>query len=337
MTDLLITNGDSAAHTLRGTALAEGAVVLPWRDALHWGEIPDRADLAGVSDIRARAMHRLMPGRRPARIRAEFRERDGTLLGHSRFDAIALWFEHDLYDQLQLVQILHVLHGLGRMHGVTLVQADDYLGRMPGNEVARIADRAVPVTGLTLTEATLAWEALTAPTPAPVFDMVRSQSCFLPYLCPALARWLEDLPDASGLSRSERQILALVAETEGSDTPLGQLFAPCLAREEAEFEGDLGFLCWVQGLALGPEPLVTGLADPMLPDPSAPDPSAPGAEDAARRVWQSRLSLTGAGRAVLAGRADHVALNGIDRWWAGTRLRPGAVWRWIDGTLVAPS
>ncbi len=277
-------------------------------------------------------MQRLMPGRRPARIRAEFRERDDTLLGHSRFDRIELWFEHDLYDQLQLAQILHVLHGLGRTQGVTLVQADDYLGRMQEDEIVRFADRAVPVTGLTLTEATLAWETLTAPTPAPVFDMVRGQGCFLPYLCPALARWLEDLPDAAGLARSERQILSLVAETEGSDTPLGHLFAPFLAREEAEFEGDLGFLCWVQGLALGPEPLVTGLADPMLPDPSAP-----GAEDAARRVWDSRLSLTGAGRAVLADRADHVALNGIDRWWAGTQLRPGAVWRWIDGALVAPT
>ena len=330
MTDLVITNGDATAQTMRQTMLADDTVILPWRDALHWGEVPDRADLAAVSDVRARAMHRMAPHRMPARIRDEFRTRDDTLLAHDRFDAIALWFEHDLYDQLQLVQVLHVLHTLGRTEGVTLVQADDYLGRQSEDGIVRFADRAVPVTEDVFAEATRAWEAVTAPTPAPAFDLVRSLGGALPFLRSALARWLQDLPDASGLARSERRILDLVGE-EDSDTPLGQLFTQFQALEKAMFESDLGFLRWVQGLALGPEPLVAGLADPVLPDPGGPD-----GDDAAREVWQSRLGLTGAGRAVLAGRADHVMLNGIDRWWGGTHLGPGAVWRWIDGAVVAP-
>jgi len=43
------------------------------------------------------------------------------------------------------------------------------------------------------------------------------------------------------------------------------------------------------------------------------------------------VSLTAAGRDVLAGRADRVALCGIDRWFGGVHLQGRAVaWRW-DG------
>jgi hypothetical protein len=34
-----------------------------------------------------------------------------------------------------------------------------------------------------------------------------------------------------------------------------------------------------------------------------------------------------AGEDVLKREADHVALSGIDRWWAGTRLIGHEVWR----------
>jgi len=41
---------------------------------------------------------------------------------------------------------------------------------------------------------------------------------------------------------------------------------------------------------------------------------------------------------VLAGDEDHVALNGIDRWWAGTRLNGHDVWRYdrVKMSLVPP-
>jgi hypothetical protein len=46
----------------------------------------------------------------------------------------------------------------------------------------------------------------------------------------------------------------------------------------------------------------------------------------------TRLQLTEAGRAVLAGQEDHVALNGVDRWVGGVHLTGRAVrWRWNDG------
>lgn len=53
----------------------------------------------------------------------------------------------------------------------------------------------------------------------------------------------------------------------------------------------------------------------------------------------TRLRLTNTGARVLAGDADHVALNGIDRWIGGVHLRGRRVpWRWDEGTetIVGP-
>jgi hypothetical protein len=47
----------------------------------------------------------------------------------------------------------------------------------------------------------------------------------------------------------------------------------------------------------------------------------------------SGLHLTDTGAQVLAGGADHVRLNGIDRWIGGVHLSGRHVqWRWDDGT-----
>jgi hypothetical protein len=45
------------------------------------------------------------------------------------------------------------------------------------------------------------------------------------------------------------------------------------------------------------------------------------------------VRLTAAGARVLAGQADQIALNGIDRWIGGVHLQGHRVpWRWDDGT-----
>jgi hypothetical protein len=55
--------------------------------------------------------------------------------------------------------------------------------------------------------------------------------------------------------------------------------------------------------------------------------------NSARVAASTRLSLTSAGRSVLAGAADHVHLNGIDRWIGGVHLAGDeAHWRWGEGT-----
>ena len=48
---------------------------------------------------------------------------------------------------------------------------------------------------------------------------------------------------------------------------------------------------------------------------------------------ETLLHLTDEGARVLAARADHVALNGLDRWIGGVHLvGPDAAWRFDEGT-----
>jgi hypothetical protein len=45
------------------------------------------------------------------------------------------------------------------------------------------------------------------------------------------------------------------------------------------------------------------------------------------------MRLTDTGARVLAGEADQIALNGIDRWIGGVHLQGHQLpWRWDDGT-----
>ena len=88
---LHVTNGDSTVPEL-SRALG-GAPVIPWRDALHEGPVPDVPD-DELRELRARFL-----GAPPELLR----ERDEAL---AAAEEVTLWFEADLYDQLQIVQIL---------------------------------------------------------------------------------------------------------------------------------------------------------------------------------------------------------------------------------------
>ena len=67
-------------------------------------------------------------------------ERDATLAAHQE---TVLWFEHDLYDQLQLLQVLD----LARTN-VSLIQASEYLGPMSPESIADLWGTRTPVTAL---------------------------------------------------------------------------------------------------------------------------------------------------------------------------------------------
>ena len=83
--------------------------------------------------------------------------------------------------------------------------------------------------------------------------------------------------------------------------------------------GDWSAFRALDDLACAAEPLVSGL-DTRFP--------ARARTKRPRPISERRSSLTRFGRAVLTGEADMVAVNGIDRWWAGTQFNGHACWRW---------
>ena len=101
MAVLNITNGDGAANVIKASSVAGD--VLPWRDPMHHGPFPAGLDLPELSKVRADYLSG--PGIDRDETRRGFRLRDDHLNGASRYDEVVLWFEHDLLDQLQILQL----------------------------------------------------------------------------------------------------------------------------------------------------------------------------------------------------------------------------------------
>ncbi len=131
---------------------------------------------------------------------------------------MVLWFEHDLYDQLQLLQILAGLPD--RPVGVELICIGSFpgrpgfagLGELEPEELASLWPVRAPVTNEHVRGARAAWDVFRDPDPRGLARAAATPDARLPYLAPALRRLLEELPGArDGLSRTERQLLGAVA------------------------------------------------------------------------------------------------------------------------------
>jgi hypothetical protein len=295
---LHVTNGDSTAAGLQGRVTGQ---VLPWRDVLHEGPVP-ALPAAALARVRARFLAQAAGVPAEATYR-DLRARDAQL--SAARGEVVLWFEADLYDQLQLIQ---VLDRLGRAEGVelTLVSVGEYpgvahfggLGELSGEQV--VALRETAATGIdasALDLARRAWTAFTAPDPGVLSELRGEHSPVLRHLSEAVERLLQEYPwVGDGLSLTERRILQAVA---GGAATEAAVFHHVWRAERRPFLGDV----WCHRLL---RLLVTaGLVGSG-----------------------SELALTEDGEAVLAGRGDRVALGGLDRWIGGVHLTGPALWRW---------
>jgi hypothetical protein len=314
---LHVTNGESAGNTLRRTGI-DGAV-LAWDDVLHEGPVP-AGPPGRVRDVRARFLAECGWGDAPT-IRASLERRDRHLdqaLGDGR--PVVLWFEHDLYDQLQLLQVLAQIGPDAER--IELIEVGSFpgrpgfrgLGELTAAELESLWPQRRPSAEERVKLAALAWDAFRAPDPRGLEAVIERDTSPAPFLAAALRRLLEELPDArTGLSRSERQLLEGLED--GPLTPV-ELFLRSQDAEEAPFDGD----AWVWRRLAGLAGLVARQGGGPLP---APPPLGDG-----RTFASTRVALTDDGRAVLAGDADRVELLGIDRWLGGTHLHAGNVPRW---------
>ena len=146
-----------------------------------------------------------------------------------------LWFEHDLYDQLQLIQ---VLEALGDRPGppVSLVCEAEYLGTMTPERAAELFSLRNPVTRRHVAEASRAWAAFRSPDPR---DIAAVKAQALPFLEAALTRHLQEFPwSIDGLSLLERRVLEAL---QAGPMSFERLFRAI--EEEPAFLGD-AVLAW---------------------------------------------------------------------------------------------
>ncbi len=314
---LHITNGDGAAALLAAGGCA--GKILPWRDVLHEGPVP-RLDLEELSQSRAHFLASRDWGTLP-RLRASFAARDRTLKSFRDYDEVVLWFEHDLYDQLQLAQILSWL-AYEDLSGsrITLICIDRHkhvahfrgLGDLEPDHVVPLFQTRKVLSGAAYKVACAAWNAFTSPDPRELNQFLVRDSSALPFMRAALMRHTLEFPSTfNGLGRTAQHALGVV---EAGCTEAVALLKAHWEHEEALFLGDWSFWHLLLTLACKPAPLVTvrGAAS-------------------SRDLQGAELEITETGRSVLTGRLDAVHLRGIDRWYGGVHLKGHrAMWRWDE-------
>jgi hypothetical protein len=321
---LHVTNGDSTVVGIEGTGV--GGDVLPWRDALHEGPLPTGVGADELRAVRARFLAECGWGEAEA-IEAGMRERDERLRDAlARDEVVVLWFEHDLYDQLQLIQVIDAVDGDGAM--VEAILSDRFLGAMDAGELAALWPDRTPLRSDQVALARFAWEAVGTPDPHGIEALLNTHTVALPHLAPALRRLLEELPAVGdGLARTERQALEAIAA--GARTPF-EVFVATQKAEAAPFLGDTWMWTRLAELGTGADALVqTADGAPLGPPPPQSD---------ANGFLARELELTDTGRAVLAGDADRAALVPLDRWVGGIHVTgPEPGWRWDRATARAVS
>ena len=329
---LHVTNGESAGNTLRQTSI-RGAV-LSWQDVLHEGPVQavSRQDL-----LRARAgfLSDCGWGNRFT-VLASLERRDRQFARAFRDGLqVVLWFEHDLYDQLQLLDALALAHQVDGSPEVIVVGSFPGkpsfagLGELTAEELETLWPSRCTTTPEMVDAAVSVWDAFRASEPTALAEHAERGSPQLPFLAPALLRLLEELPaPADGLSGTERRALQAIAAD--ARTP-PSAFVAAQRLEDAPFLGDAWFYRALAALGRGRVRLVETQHGEPLP---APPPVGDG-----HAFARLSLRLTAEGEHVLRGESDRVDLLGVDRWIGGTRVTPDNAWRWDPAArrLVAPA
>ena len=323
---LHLTNGDAAVNRMRTGGIT--GEVIPWRDVLHDGPVPSQLGLDQLSDMRAQWLASQGLGMLEE-IAQQFRERDDFLRRHTDFDEVVLWFEWDLYDQLQLIQILDFLADSTAEDraetGTVLstVSFNGYLGNLDPGLFADLFESRKPVTDDMLQAARRAWTAFRSSDPRDLEKNALEGNTQLEFLDPTLWRHLEELPSTrNGLSRSESQILEAVAQGPLS---FHEIFKRVANREERIFCGDAIMALYIERMSLADEPLIAYTSGDRI--------DAPRTDADSRAFRNAEMCLTSAGRGVLGAESDWITMGGSDRWLGGAHLEgPRVAWRWNPDT-----
>ena len=312
---LHVANGGCTTDLIRQAGLPGSRSI--WADVLYDGPVP--ADLNDDQLLDLRARHLASSDEQVPAVAADLRGWRSALIDPSH-EEIVLWYEHDLFDQLNVIQLLDWIARHAISTPITLICVGSFpgrprfkgLGELTPSELGSLFNTRQPIQDAQYALATLAWAAFRATDPHATEALLDGETGALPYLARALRRLLQELPWVTdGLTRSERRLLELA-----SSGPLAVHSAfPLMSEgEDAYYITDGSLRQMLDDFAAAPSPLIDVVG--TFDDRTLPD---------------ATITMTDGGRAVLAGQADRIRLRGIDRWLGGIRLEgTGPMWRWDD-------
>lgn len=314
---LNITNGDCAVEIMKKSGIP--GIFLPWQDVLHDGPVPEGLSLEELSKVRAEFIISRGWGT-PDDVERVFVERDNMLRSFEKYEKVILWFEHDLCDQLQILQILDWFHENNNNEiDLSIICVDKYLGMLSPEEMKGLLKYEGSITDQHLLLSSKAWAAFCSSTPEEWCSLLNTDTSVLPFLEGAIVRLLEEYPDSSnGLSRTAQQALKIISEGEKL---AGKVFGRNQELEDRIFLGNSSFWVILQKL-LASSPALLEL-------PQGKKLTLPAAKD-------QELTITPAGLDVLAGKKNWLEIVDLDQWIGGVHLNPDNIWLWNSnsGTVV---
>ena len=301
-----IVDGESTGGTLRVSGIARSKDILVWKDALYTGPVPAGLTLKQLSRLRSRFWT-------AGKHSDEFEKRDAHLVKWKEYDQIMLWFGSTSLCQLSLSQILTWFKQSNLCdRRISLVTA--YGGSLRPEQVGAPYQARKPLTAKHLELGSRFWAAFTAPQPRTLQRLRAADLRPLPELRNTIDELLQEYPSRyDGLSRFERKLL-LAIDSMGSATAS---FAVVSVLQRHPI-GDSHLFDMLRQFVNASSPLLE-FVTPFT------------GRFRSYEFNSERLRLTNLGEQVLAGKADHVALNGIDRWIGGVHLRGTDLkWRWDE-------
>jgi hypothetical protein len=327
---LHITDGESVAGTLRGSGV-HGDVAI-YGDLMYEGPAPAGINSDAWRERRSRFLNQAGYATLPDARRYLDAGWD-ALRSFPRYDEIVIWLDHRLSDQLILILALDWFscQSLGNCK-LSLICPGVYpavdpfigLGQLNGDQLLSLLDTRVAVTEARFQIARAAWNAFTSPDPTAIERLLETDTSPLPFLAAAMRRHLEQFPSREG-GLSWTELRALFTLREQGTLPARKLFAEVQRSEKLLFMGDASFYRLLMGLASVRNPLVDALGAAAF---------RTGDRHSSFEQWSSvPVAITESGLRVMEGQADHIRLNGIDRWLGGVHLEGAeAAWRWDAAT-----
>jgi hypothetical protein len=320
---LHIHNGDSTANTMKESGFP--GEHFAFREALATGPTPQ--GLSQDEWLSARAEFLAAGSELDAgNVRRDLSAQDKTLGDVSGRDEVILWFEHDLFCQINLIYLLNRFSRQGMNKArLSLICIGEFpgrenfrgLGELSAEQMASLFDVRHEVTEAEMGLARKAWSAFCSPDPRGVEDLIAEDMSALPYLRGALAQHLARFPSVkNGLGRAENKLLEFISEGVTDFRRICKMFfeaEPAYGLGDYQVWGDL------KRMAAAPRPLVTitGFDDSDSASFSS-------------RIHKASFDVTKMGMDVLKGDADFAGMYPVDVWLGGVHLRDENLWRWDE-------
>lgn len=288
---------------------------LPMIDPLCIGPIPSNEK--GFVAIRAQyvvdTLLPVMERKDSVQEVAQFEQGNIHTLLDQQYERIVFWVEHDAYDQFMLLRGLSLLEETeGKI--IEIIEFNQFpgterfigFGQLPAEAIRSCWQHRKPVTAKLFSQAKRCWQALQAPTPQPLVNLLEQHELdCLPNIKAVMKRHLQELPHSeSGLSFTQHLALQILNE-QNEPIKVKDWFQKHQQQEPLPTLGDVMFYALLLPLAQAENPLFT-------------------VDSLDKNWWEQQVNISENGRECLNGHSIFLQ----DYWVGGIHNQVNSGWAW---------